>query len=77
MDYKVPVIIPNFMFHQSIGWAEIASSKKGQNRACLWLMVIMCAILIEGQYAERGFSINQNFQVRQVFCLTFISKDSL
>jgi hypothetical protein len=25
---KVPVIIPNIMFHESIGWAEIASSKK-------------------------------------------------
>jgi hypothetical protein len=28
MDDKVPVVIPNIMFHQSIGWAERASSKK-------------------------------------------------
>jgi len=28
MDEKVPARIPNIMFHKSIGWAEIASSKK-------------------------------------------------
>jgi hypothetical protein len=28
MDDEVPVTIPNIMFHQSTGQAEIASSKK-------------------------------------------------